>query len=627
MAKLNFFRKIRFYIKNKPKLIPITFLFGIVYLIYFSFSFNHISEFITADEHFWVNQRIYTYWNSVFSPDKWSKTKLSDKPGVTVALVSGVGLLKESNPYKTIKDAASDNINEPLVIKSVYTTFRIPFVFFTAFFSIFLFWITKKLTGDFWIAFWSFSLMLLSPTLLGISQITNADAVMWSFSCATLLSFLAYLKTEEKKILILSPIFLGLSLLTKLVSVIFFPFLLLVALLFMIEKFDDWKKDGTDVSKKITMALTAFLITFLGSLVVFSVFMPAVFTDIQIFLEYTIGFSVMKYIVPLILLFVTTMLLDAWRLKSFLAIKILEILTPRKNLIYKSIPIMLLAFFVLTILNWNLGQFLLDPENVLNRNRAELHFLSRYALHENLLYQFYPLVFSLTPIALISILFLWSKFIFKNIKERFLVLILSLFILVFLAALVALDMPAIIRYIIALYPISLILASIGIKELSESKKFAKISKFHISLVLILFSFASLWAIKPFYFNYTSNLLPKEYSIAYAWGYGGYEAAQFMNSLPNAENLTVWSDYYGFRNFFIGTTTTDYIPKKGSAPIDYYILTKQGQIKYDYWCNKAKNSCAKKYVPAGKYYTKENPLWEINIDERPNNFIKIYKSEE
>ena len=112
----------------------------------------------------------------------------------------------------------------------------------------------------------------------------------------------------------------------------------------------------------------------------------------------------------------------------------------------------------------------------------------------------------------------------------------------------------------------------------------------------------------------------------AWGYGGYEAAQFMNALPNAQNLKVWSDYYGFRNFFIGSTSTDYIHTKDSQPYDYYVLTREGKVMYDYWCNKAKKACPTRYVPAYKYYQASSPIWEIDIDGRPDNFIKIFKAE-
>lgn len=626
MVNLSIFTKLKIFLKNKANFTKKSLLFLVVFVIYFSFGFYHLSNFITADEHFWVNQRIYTYWHSVFSPEKWGSTKLSDKPGITVALVSGVGLLWESDPLTHMREASADPENAVKIAQSVYTVFRIPMLIFNALFSLYLFWIIKKLTGNFWIGLWSFILILLSPILLGISQITNADAVMWSFSSATLLSFLAHLKTEEKKFLVLSLLFLGMSLLTKLVAVIFPPFLFFVALTFMFYKFSDWEKENIDVHKKIIKVFTAYLITFAGSLLVFAIFMPAVFRDGQIFLDYTIGYSSMKKIVPALMLGVFLIIGDALALKSAIGKKILGWISPYFPVLQKIIPAALAIFFGLVLFNWNANQLILNPDDILNYKSAELHFLAASSLFQKLLYQFYPLVFSLIPLVVLALLFLWAKFIFKKIHGSFLVFILSSFIIVYYIALVSLNLPSTIRYSIALYPLASILAAVGIYEFFQLKKFEKIGKIWITLVIIIVSVVSLWQIKPFYFNYTSELLPKKYSVAYAWGYGGYEAVQFLNSLPNAQNLYIWSDYYGVRNFFAGTTKTDYIYKAGSRRIDYYILTRQGQIKYEYWCNKHKGAC-RGYVPVKKYYEAENPVWEMNIDGRPNNFIKIFKAEE
>lgn len=624
MVKLGIFAKSKVFLK-KNWLIGAFFI--AIYVIYFSFGFYHLSDFITADEHFWVNQRIYTYWHSVFSPEKWGSTKLSDKPGITVALVSGVGLLWENNPLTHMREAAVDPENGVKVTRAVYTVFRIPMLVFNALFSLYLFWIIKKLTGNFWIGLWSFILILLSPILLGISQITNADAVMWSFSAATLLSFLAYLQTEEKKFLFLSPLFLGMSLLTKLVAVIFPPFIFIIALAFIVYKFPDWEKEKTEIHKKIIKIFAAYLATFIGSLLVFAIFMPAVFKDGQIFLDYTIGYSSMKTITPALVLGALLILGDAWALKSAVGKKILGWISPCFPVVQRIIPAVLVIFFILVLFNWNADQLILNPDNILNYKSDELSFLTASSFFQELLYQFYPFVFSLIPLVVLSLLFVWAKSAFKKTGSSFLAFILSLFILVYYAALVNLNLPSTIRYSIALYPLASILATAGIFEFFTLKRFEKINKIWITLGIISISALNLWLIKPFYFNYTSDLLPKKYSVAMAWGYGGYEAAQYLNSLPDAQNIFVWSDYYGVRNFFVGTTKTDYIHKAGSRHIDYYVLTKQGRIKFNYWCGKSKNICQKSFAPAGKYYEAASPVWEMYINGRQDNFIKIFKAEE
>ncbi|MCX6766058.1 MAG: glycosyltransferase family 39 protein [Candidatus Moranbacteria bacterium] len=602
------------------------FLIFAVYVIYFSFGFYHLSEFVTADEHFWVYYRVYQYWHSL-SPHEWKNTILSNKPGVTVALISGVALFKENNPFKHILSAKKDMAGSgPDQIKSIFTAFRLPILIFAGIFSLYLFWIIRKLTGNFWISFWSFSLMLLSPILVGISQIVNADALFWLFSTAALLSFLAYLKTEEKKFIIFSPFFLGLSLLTKFVSVVFFPFLFLSIFIFFLFNFPRWEKEKIEIHKKILKISFFYLVTLVGSLLVFSVFMPAVFADRQVFLDYTIGYPGMKKIILTILAALLMLAGDALIFKSRILRKILAGVSSYSEKVFKIVPIFLVVIFAIVIVNWNANQFILNPDKIIDYAAYEQQFFESSRIYERLFYQFYPFVFSLTPLVLISIIFLWIKCVFKKTNNFFLIIILSLFIVVYFLALVAKGLPATIRYSIALYPAASILAAIGIYEFFSLKKLERVKKIWISLVLLGASFIGLWQIRPFYLNYTSDLLPKKYAVTGAWGYGGYEAAQFLNSLPNAENLTAWTDYYGFSNFFKGTTYDNYALAQGANRIDYFILTKQGKIKYDYWCNRRKRICEKRYVPAGQYYEKSNPVWELDIDGRPGNYIKIFKAE-
>ncbi|MEI9967005.1 MAG: hypothetical protein WDN67_05300 [Candidatus Moraniibacteriota bacterium] len=67
----------------------------------------------------------------------------------------------------------------------------------------------------------------------------------------------------------------------------------------------------------------------------------------------------------------------------------------------------------------------------------------------------------------------------------------------------------------------------------------------------------------------------------AWGYGGYEAAQVLNALPNAKNLVVWSDYDGFCPFFVGKCMRGTTVKKYGAGdyrgIDYFVMTRRGKL--------------------------------------------------
>ena len=83
------------------------------------------------------------------------------------------------------------------------------------------------------------------------------------------------------------------------------------------------------------------------------------------------------------------------------------------------------------------------------------------------------------------------------------------------------------------------------------KRISAVPKSWLFGVFVALNVISILMISPFYFSYTNNLLPKTYIINGAWGYGGYEAAQYLNNLPDAKNITVWVDVYGVCEFFVG----------------------------------------------------------------------------
>ena len=108
----------------------------------------------------------------------------------------------------------------------------------------------------------------------------------------------------------------------------------------------------------------------------------------------------------------------------------------------------------------------------------------------------------------------------------------------------------------------------------------------------------------------------------AWGYGGYEAAQYLNSLPDAQQLTVWIDYYGVCEFFVGKCLSAYTFDPSIIQPDYYVLTRRGQIRY---ISRADRWERLSGLTAYKYYN-ANSEWLLAIDNRLGNFIKVVKVE-
>jgi hypothetical protein len=119
---------------------------------------------------------------------------------------------------------------------------------------------------------------------------------------------------------------------------------------------------------------------------------------------------------------------------------------------------------------------------------------------------------------------------------------------------------------------------------------------------------SIFLISPFYFSYTSELLPKNYIINGAWGYGGYEAAQYLNSLPNAKDTTVWVDSYGLCEFFVGKCIHKAKVDTTKYKIDYYFESLQSTVPMNF-----------------SHPMEDNSTWSLLIDNRPKSFLKISKA--
>jgi len=183
------------------------------------------------------------------------------------------------------------------------------------------------------------------------------------------------------------------------------------------------------------------------------------------------------------------------------------------------------------------------------------------------------------------------------------------------------------RYSIILYPLYAFLAAVGIYEFSNLTKIKKIlfqrNNIWMFLIIIIFSgIFSLWKIKPFYLNYESFLLPKKYVVTDAWGYGEYEAAQYLNSLPNPEKIIIWSDRSAICQFIKGKCIRDYKIDLSKTIPDYLVISRRGEIRHKFEWRYPE------LVKKGSldYYTLPS-VWKINIGGRPDNFVKIIKSEE
>ncbi|MCX6761917.1 MAG: phospholipid carrier-dependent glycosyltransferase [Candidatus Moranbacteria bacterium] len=143
------------------------------------------------------------------------------------------------------------------------------------------------------------------------------------------------------------------------------------------------------------------------------------------------------------------------------------------------------------------------------------------------------------------------------------------------------------------------------------KKLRSLSYSGIYALVLISSFVSIWLIKPYYFSYSNDFLPKKYIITSGWGYGGYEAAQVLNKLPNAENTTVWADSYGFCEFYVGKCIHKIKIRTAEYPIDYFYSTLQSQLRPEF---------------IGSPYKEDGtPVFNLEIDGRYKNYVRILKA--
>ena len=160
-------------------------------VVYFSFGMYHLTKFETADEHYWIysstnkndywrndNGRIKQYWEALRLKD-WARTRINDKPGITLAWVGGIGSYLKTGLENEILAGTATPMSKMEKAEKINLYFRVPLLIFNGLFMFVLFGLLKRFMRSGWIALIACSLMLLSPIVVGISQIINPDNIFF----------------------------------------------------------------------------------------------------------------------------------------------------------------------------------------------------------------------------------------------------------------------------------------------------------------------------------------------------------------------------------------------------------------------------------------------------------------
>lgn len=602
----------------------IGFLVAVVILTgtFFTFGYQGLTHFAGVDEPLWTDGRIPKYWHNIEERD-WRGTRISDKPGITVALAAGPGLwFIDTNDYKTIR-SAGELRSKDLDIETLYRALRLPILITITLLLPLFYLLIERLIGKHQ-ALVAYAAVALSPVLVGISKIINPDSLLWLFVPQALLTYLVFLKRRQYRYLILSGILVGLALLTKYVAN--FVIVFMIGLVFLEWLYQE-KTRRLSLSHYLKKSLSDLAILIFTALATFYVLFPAVWIKPEKLITSTLYSQAFEKFAPLfivLLLFIGIDLIwNQTRALSYL-LKLLE----RARLALAWITG---SFFIVTSLfvlanSW-LGMTWYDFMNLLSSPKTVL---GRTDVFGIFLTNFYPLLFGLTPLILIGLFagasLVFRKVFFRSDTARF-ALYLMLFILLYYVGATGNGVAMIVRYQIVLFPIAAILASLGLCACYEYFVPAKENRYAFPTlvgVIVGLGIGTLSA-TPFPLSYASSLLPDQYHTDVKdMGPGSYEAAAWLNAQPNAEELVIWTDKDGVCKFFVGKCRRGFgsYAARRLEGLDYIVVSSGRESRTTKMVIGQVNSG----VPAiryDQYYQREAPTHEIRINGRLNQFVRIY----
>jgi len=595
-----------------------------------SFGLYHLGKMAVVDEPLSTFDRIPDFWKNISQRD-WYNARVSDKPGLPVAAISGIGLLTEEDPKRFKKISWEGEIINPNAsqIPGFNFAFRFPLLVFVVLMLPLFYWLARILAGS--SAALIFVIFVgLSPILIGNSRIINPDGLLWIFTSFSFMAYLIHLKQADGQgrfYLYLSSFFLALAILTKYTANIFYLFFF--ALIFIEYLFNRAKHSALTVREYLKKSLIDYGILVILSLCAFYFLYPAVWEKPSRVLIGTIGSQALEPIWPFFAGALGLVLADLLLLKSRLISFALQNFLKIRITLIAAIAALFLFSAAAVFLNVYSGMKFFPFEDILASPKSSFESQGAVGMF---FANFYPLLFGISPLALIFLfVFLANGLAKKGFEsENFrTIAYILLFILIYYAGSVVSEVASIIRYQIILFPLILLASGIALAEIFEAvfekRKFQleiyslRYQLFAVFLIFLLC--IPLFSVKPFYMGYASSLLPKQFYLDVKdMGDGSYEAAQYLNSLPNSKNLKIWSDKQGVCVFFVGRCFTSLSASFfENNQLDYFVVSSGRESRTTKMTSRFADT-----LDFAKIYAKK-PASIIEIAHRPNNFVKIIKA--
>lgn len=575
-------------------------ILGSLSLLFIIFGVIHLGNFMTVDEPKWFEERVPNFYEALVEED-WAGTYTNDKPGILPSLFS--------NTVNLFIDRATLT---PSTMVAYLFWWRLPLVLLGALFLFPIYHFTKKLFNKD-TAIISTSLIALSPTIIGMSQVVNPDATLWSTAFLTFITFMLYMKTNKQKYIIYSGLLFGLALISKYFISIFYILYFAVIYLEYLTKHKDYR---VAIQRYVDLGKLVFI-----SIIIYAAFFPATWFNYRQIIAGTLGSEVIRtgfpVIVSIIGLTVGELVILNGKVSTWLATKL-----NLSRIISLTFVIGVVGIFTALGINTikNYSYFDLDSFLWVEFQRRSADIIKTFAS------SLYTTFFVLTLPTIAGIIVTFWMIIKKKVGEIEGLTINSslVIILLFIAGSAIGGFVATARYQIMLIPLYILIASIGLSKVGYVKTWI--------IAIFIASILTLWSASPFYLTYENGLNKNSIVINDPWGMGAYELAQEMNKLPDAENIKVWSDREGFNEFFIGKTYwrgTDN-PFDKNLKIDYLILSIGGERIYNVALQKYKTdgegdlySRMALQTPLLQYYEKKAD-YIFCLDDNRTNCVKAVK---
>ncbi|MFZ2299999.1 MAG: glycosyltransferase family 39 protein [Candidatus Moraniibacteriota bacterium] len=610
-----------FVAQGLPTLLLIIFVTG----LFFVFGLSRLTEYAAVDEPLWIDGRIARYWKNINERD-WKGTNISDKPGITIALATGPGLwFKGTAEYRTLH-YQGEVFSLKNDVESFYLAYRLPLlIVITLLLPLFYFFL-ERLVGRRH-ALFGYVFIATSPILIGMSKIVNPDSLLWLFTPLSLLSYLVFLRRGSFRYLIFSGILLGFALLTKYVSNILFIFF--IGLIFLEYIFHP-KHALFAFAEYLKRSLKHLAMLTFAALTTFYVLFPAVWIKPEKLLQGTIFSQAFEQVAPLFLILIAFILIDQWINKARITSALLALLEKARYgiAVFCGLTFFFAAFF--TALNtwsgmapYDFTELLSSPKTIAGKSDFIGVFLAN----------FYPLLFGVTPLVFLSLLAAPFFFLKKNFSESVALrtsFYLIIFILLYYIGATVSNVGSIVRYQIILFPLAAIISGITLEHMlvfihkklfvreMPTPVFAALFVALIGAVTLLFT--------PFPLSYASSFLPFTYHIDVKdMGAGSYEAAEYLNSLPGAKNMLIWTDKDGVCKFFVGRCKRglDYAKLRDEG-LDYIVVSAGRESRTTKMMSGDVLLQKPGLVRFDQYYTREDTEFRMNINNRPSHFVKVFR---